>query len=815
MKYRNLVLLTALMTAIVARSASADPKMADYMNIPFWLDGRTIPNVMLVLERDWKMFYPAYNNLTDLDGNGALDIGFNPKVTYVGYFDYNSCYRYNRNGFSPNASNDEKGLFVRAGAATPQTQADADALAVSRGINETNLDYPASAHGVCGGGGNRSEGLGLWHGNWLNYALTSRLDAIRRVLYGGKRATDTTTQTILEMVRVPANANVWGGELYADDLWETYAPSSPWYDIEKFTGFQAPKSKTMHFWARGDYFWRTPVYTVNNPSPSTTTANQQDIQKNSLPLFRFVANIPGANRHPFLKTPLRIWDWTGDHASHNSIPSDGHLANSKNSQGNTQNNFMAGSKNVAWHFAARVEACQSGNLSPTEGCQVYQGKYKPVGLLQKYGENSRMYFGLLTGTVSHPAPRDLNSGTRYKGGVVRHHIQKFSNYVNSDGTIVRPGLIDTIDVLEITGINASNRQYENGSQAGNPLGEMVWEAVRYLGGSGKKLTRTTDYIPSEPEATVTSVLGTPFTLTSEADWNQRPDLGGNSNECPKPIILAISEVFPDHDGDDYPNLRDFSDAPRSSFANQPGSQVPAGMFNIKDYLKIITKQERLSTSDSDGKLFFYPDPNDRGLCSARRLAGLETIMGHCPSEPNLEGTYSLAAVAYYAHTHDFQLLTGQKEDGSDKTEKANIDFYAVGIAGNFPDITLTVDDDRSLTLMPIALTAPINANASVTEGESDAAFRTLLNFFIEYWQTDDGHKYTAADGTERILKVPYKVKFRTNFEFTTYPCFVRGGNSNNWERDLFNAITISLLTWQSTPRQYREAEPQFITSGKW
>ena len=808
-------LFFAASTPLMAQSTG--PELNTYQSTPFFLDGQTIPHVMLVLERDWKMFYPAYNNLADLDGDGALDIGFNPKVTYVGYFDSNSCYEYKRNGFRPNVSiSDEKGYFVRAGETTPQTQAEANALAVSKGIDDTNLAYPASEHGVCGGGGNRSQGLGLWHGNWLNYALTSRMDAIRKVLYGGKRTTDSATQTVLEMVRVPANANVWGGEIYANDIWESYAPSSPWYDVEQFTGFSAPQAGTMHFWARGDYFWRTPIYTTTTPNPSTTSTNQSSATKNSKPLFRFVSNVPSTNRHPFLKVPLRIWDWTGDHSSYNGIPSDGHLANSKNASGVTQNNFLAGGTNsstVAWNFAARVEVCQAGNISPTEGCRNYQGNYKPIGLLQEYGESSRMFFGLLTGTVSHPSPYGINSGTRYKGGVVRHHIQEFRNYVNSNGTIVRPGLINTMDVFEITGVG-SDRAYSDGSQAGNPLGEMVWEAVRYLGGGTKGLNPTTTYGASGSESSVTSVNDSRFSLTKLSNWSSRPTLDGNANDCPKPIILAISEVFPDHDGDDYTNLTDLNYAPRSAFASGASSKVPTGAFSINAYLDVITQQEELNTA-ANGKQFFYPD--SRGLCAAKPLDGLSLIKGHCPSEPSLEGTYNLAAVAYYAHTHDFTLPAGKNDDGTPKIKEANIDFYAVGIAGNFPDITLTVSETESLTLMPIALTAPLDASSSRTEGESDPAFRTLLNFFIEYWQTDDGHSYTEKDvnGVEitKFRKVPYKVKFRTNFEFTVYPCYVYGGNSNNWERDLFNAFTISLLTGRSTQAKYREPEPLYINSG--
>lgn len=807
MRSRLTALLLGLIMAFTVRPASAAPSMDQYVSTPFWLEGRTIPLVMLVLERDWKMFYPAYNNLSDLDGDGALDIGFNPKVTYVGYFDSNSCYRYNRTGGA--TTPEETGLFVRVGPTTPQTQADADRLAQDRGIAaNTNLTYPASTtHGVCGGSGSRAQGLGEWHGNWLNYALTSRMDAIRKVLYGGKRSSDTASETILEMVRVPANANVWGGEIYADDLWEEYAPSSPWYAVELFTGFNPPTSRAMHFWARGDYYWTSPMYTTSTPTPSTTSTQQQTRVQNKKPLFRVVSNVPSTNRHPFLKVPLRHWDWTGDHSSYNSIPSDGHLANSKNPSGATNNGFMAGgggSKYLAWHFAAQVKVCESGNMSETEGCQAYGSSYKPVGLLQNYGEADRMFFGLVTGTISHGSPGQgygENDGYRYKGGVVRHHIQDFSKYVNrSTGVIVRPGLIDTIDGFEITGIGSA-KSYTDGSQAGNPLGEMVWEALRYLGGKDKP---TSDYGAASSEKSVTRSgknSDTSFTLPKETTWTNRPTLEGNAGDCPKAVILAISEVFPDHDGDDFPNLNDFSSVPSSSFADSNADL--AGTFVINNYLKIITEVDSLRSGLS-GTQFFYAD-NDR-LCTAKALStGLEQVKGHCPSEPSLKGSYSLSAVAYYAHTHDFESLAAKGKAG-------NVDFYAVGIPGNFPDITLTISDTESVTLMPIAMSAPISKQYDGTEGPTDPNFKTLLNFFIEYWQADDGHQY-VEDGVKKTRRIPYRVRFRTNFEYTTFPCFVNGGNSNNWERDLFTSTTITLLADASTPAKYRDGEPLFINSG--
>ncbi|MDR1921427.1 MAG: hypothetical protein LBS31_06760, partial [Candidatus Adiutrix sp.] len=190
MKNKLLAAIFSLALLFSQTAAAQAPVRTDYQATPFWLDGRTIPNVMLIMERDWKVFYPAYNNLTDLDGDGVIDIGFNPAVTYVGYFDSDSCYTY------------DGSKFTRAGAAATQTNAQLAALipdeikALGKDTdNDSLLDIgvktPKSAHGVCSRTTATAGGSGQWHGNWLNFATTSRMDAIRKVLYGGKRYVDT------------------------------------------------------------------------------------------------------------------------------------------------------------------------------------------------------------------------------------------------------------------------------------------------------------------------------------------------------------------------------------------------------------------------------------------------------------------------------------------------------------------------------------------------------------------------------------------------------------------------------------------------
>ena len=123
----------------------------DIRNVPIFLDQTVAPINMLVVGRDHKLYYEAYNDASDLNGDGILDVGFRPNITYFGYFDSGTCYDYGTslaNTFTPSG--------------------------------------PAAAANTCSG---------KWSGNWLNYVTTARIDALRKVLYGGKRLTDTATQT--------------------------------------------------------------------------------------------------------------------------------------------------------------------------------------------------------------------------------------------------------------------------------------------------------------------------------------------------------------------------------------------------------------------------------------------------------------------------------------------------------------------------------------------------------------------------------------------------------------------------------------------
>lgn len=148
---------------------------ADYTTSPPFIGEGVPPLVMMVMGRDHKLYYEAYNDASDIDDDGQLDIGYKHSIDYYGYFDSYKCYKYDSTGtakFAPFQTNTDK---------------------------------------KCGGADE-------WSGNFLNWLTTSRIDALRKVMYGGYRSTDSTSLTVLEGEYRPQDAHSWGKEVNGAEL---------------------------------------------------------------------------------------------------------------------------------------------------------------------------------------------------------------------------------------------------------------------------------------------------------------------------------------------------------------------------------------------------------------------------------------------------------------------------------------------------------------------------------------------------------------------------------------------------------------------
>ena len=121
--------------------------------------------LMLTLSRDHTLFTKAYNEYSDIDRNGAIETTYSHTIDYSGYFDSTKCYSYTTgvNRFTP--------------------------------VRVTSDKY-------CGGSGE-------WSGNFLNWLSMSKVDLLRRVLYGGKRVDDQSNRVVLERETLPTNTHSW------------------------------------------------------------------------------------------------------------------------------------------------------------------------------------------------------------------------------------------------------------------------------------------------------------------------------------------------------------------------------------------------------------------------------------------------------------------------------------------------------------------------------------------------------------------------------------------------------------------------------
>ena len=66
------------------------------------------PKVMLAISKDQQLYKKAYNDYTDLDGDGTIDTNYKHTIEYYGYFDPFKCYKYSSDRFEPAAKSSDK-----------------------------------------------------------------------------------------------------------------------------------------------------------------------------------------------------------------------------------------------------------------------------------------------------------------------------------------------------------------------------------------------------------------------------------------------------------------------------------------------------------------------------------------------------------------------------------------------------------------------------------------------------------------------------------------------------------------------------------
>ncbi|WP_428244086.1 pilus assembly protein [Gynuella sp.] len=587
---------------------------------PLFLSSPVRPIMMLNMSRDHQLFFKLYDDYSDItDGNSSTDtLDGIPDTTYVnnysyyGYFDSNKCYEYNSG-----SSRFEPKSFT--------------------------TDHYCSS--------------GQWSGNFLNWATMTRIDAVRKILYGGYRITDTATETVLQRSFLPNDAHSFA---------KYYAGS----DINKLTPFSSNNT---------DFDPKKRGITICNTSdPSNRSKpSQQLIGSNDKPLMRV------ARGNFSLWASNERWQcrWgTGTNDNNSSVSG----INAYSSAPNTNNNGLG-----LYDYEVKVKVCDGSLIDSTndEQCSAYTTSttthYKPTGLLQTYGENDSIHFGLMTGSY----------GKNKSGGVLRKKVGSITDEINSDGTFKTPsggGIVNTINLLNIYGYSFSNGTYfdnnlsgqndncswaktsfSNGtcSNWGNPQAEIYLESLRYLAGKNNPKYATDD-------------SGRISGLTSVSTWGDPIDTTSDGNYCAPLNILQFNTSTSSYDTDDLGAAStDFSAA-------------------IDNYTNRIGSAEGIH----GGEYFVGENGTDNNqLCTAKNISSLSSVMGSCPEAPRLEGGYDLSGLAFLA-----------RKDGIDQYRE-KVKTFGVALAPAVPKIEVNVPGTagkKTVAIVPACRNTSLNPDAN-------------------------------------------------------------------------------------------------------
>jgi len=422
---------------------------------PLTISQAASPRVMLTMSRDHQLYIKAYTDYSDLDNNGTLDTSYIDTFDYYGYFDNQKCYTYVNSRFEP------------ASAAT---------------------------------GANSHHCSSQWSGNFLNWATMTRMDVIRKVLYGGFRSTDTT-DTVLERSLIP-------------------------YDVHAFAKvFTAASTTDMQQYV---------------PYAQTTISLCNLTQGSGLAKDAGTATYP-----PLLRVASGSFpSWAASEVTQCQWGSGTRPANSVNLV----------SANADTGLNVRVKVCVSG-LEETN-CKTYGSNKKPTGLLQKYAEASKpVYFGLMTGSWAKNKSggvlrRNVNQMFDNSTGSANEIDKTNGQFLNQATTDA--GIINALNRFRISSYDFTNHVYQSSCNSpgllsfnngqcvewGNPLSETYLESLRYLAG---KTTPTTDFNTSD--ASFISSL-------PQISW---VDPMPSAEWCATNSVIAISTGLNSFDGNELSN----------------------------------------------------------------------------------------------------------------------------------------------------------------------------------------------------------------------------------------------------------------------
>jgi type IV pilus assembly protein PilY1 len=661
--------LIAGMTAIVTLAAHAG-KPTD---VPLIGSVAGVPMLMINMSKDHQLSYRAYTEYSDLDGDGVLETTYKHSINYYGYFDPTKCYAYESGVFEPKS--------------------------ISKKLSNDG-DFPVVYDKYC---------TGQWSGNFLNWATMTRMDIVRKILYGGKRSTDSQAATVLERHYLPTDAH-------------SFAKYYNGADLGKVTPFTNQNNGI----------------TLCNLTLGTGTGNGRSQGNTNAPLMRVAAG------------NFQLWNsnerwqcyWREEKDTYNA-------ANSADTGLNaaTRNPWRDATTGTGAHasdalkvgsdgpdFIVRVKACVPFNLASgeksfgTEQCDQYpKNNFKPTGILHDYGKNDTMYMGLMTGSFEQYV----------SGGVLRRNVASFKDEVDFDnwGQFKNfNGIVSNLNALRIFGYGYDDGTYDGKgdgnctfqiiglkqtdnkcSSWGNPLSQIYIESLRYF--AGKSATAAfTDKVASGRD----SLLGmTVDTWTDPLKSNLK-----GVNSCSRMNVLNFNASVSSYD---FTSLTDITSMGATKTAKQVTTEIGV--------LEGVDKTPK--------PVGFVGTPNASAQCTPKTV-DLGAAGGLCPEAPTQQGSYLIAGAAYWAKTNRIRPdLPDTPPKNTKDVTPLTVNTFGVAMATGTPVIRVPVPGDttgtKSVLIQPVYLLDANNDGTTLGSG-------TLVDFRVVYQDVPDGKTIKISKG---------------------------------------------------------------------
>lgn len=623
-----LPLLCCCLTVNDARAAQSTytPAMADYCVTPPFLANYVPPQVLFTLGKDHKWYYPAYNDASDINNDGKLETGYLHSFDYYGYFDPYKCYSYSSGVFLPYGITSDK--YCRASNCTS--------------ASGTSLDCS-----------------GKFSGNFLNWVSMSRADVVKMVIYGGYRTSDNNGTNYAELSGeyIPQDGHIWGKEYLGSDASYLFAGGS--------SGKRA-------------------LFCVNGITTSKIA---------QLKILPDVTAVSGVT----VSGGLRIWHWinvdgNSDICGDGRIDLDGDgVANNATLTGRTNYNVSvrACDPSAGFNSVGDWEQKHCKNYS-TSSPQDSNGPWRPVGLMQIYGETansnkvcskdmytsctndntcssasngqcvnaSNMFFGMIAGSFQNPRA----------GGYIRKDIYSINEETNQNNGVFQTSassgkglLMKSIEEMKCP------TTYPLNTHTGNPMGEILYEGLRYWSGRGSATSAFVNGISNGSN-------GDNGYYASKPDWDTPATLYPS---CSIPFNLVFSDVYNNYDHDQIPG---------TAFATVTGDLTD---FNAATLANTIWSNENLDTTLVTGESGTTSGTNTDGRCNAKIVNGLGSMKGLCPAEGDQSGTYYPAAAALYGHNYM-----------KSKMGTPNALTYVVAFNSNVPEVKVYTSTNKSVLVEP-------------------------------------------------------------------------------------------------------------------